>query len=101
MRHKTIFAAAILLLAFAAARAGGEASAAPDTDTISPLPNGPEPVAPDPRRWPEKPEKGKARPDGGARPPGAERVADGGVVQTPAEIDGGVPTPDGGAPPVE
>jgi len=100
MRHKIFFVAAILLLAFATTRAVGQSSRA---DTVQPLPSGtPEPAAPDPRRWPEK------RPGPPVRPiaPPAEKVADGGVVQTPgAQVDGGaadadtgVATADGGTP---
>jgi outer membrane receptor protein involved in Fe transport len=92
MHRKTILVAVTLLLAFAAARTAGEAAAA-GTDIVDPLPTGPEPVAPDPRRWPESGKGGAA----GARPPSAERVADGGVVQTPAGSDGGVARREGGA----
>src|SRR3954471_2954137 len=64
-----------------------------------------EPVAPDPRRWPES---GKVRPDGGAKPPTIEQSADagsplsapgaaGGADAGAPDLDGSVaPSPDGG-----
>jgi outer membrane receptor protein involved in Fe transport len=92
--------AAIILLAIVAARAGGQSSA---SDPVEPLPGEtPEPAAPDPRRWPERKPVPPVRP----KAPSAEKVADGGVVQTPSapgdggalDADGGPTTADAGVP---
>ena len=92
MRHTILFAAPIFLLALATTRAVGQSS---PSDVVAPLPGAtPEPAAPDPRRWPERKPGPPVRPK---PPPPAEKVADGGVVQTPAaQVDGGAAGADGG-----
>ena len=97
MRHTILFAAAILLLAFAATRAVGQSS---PSDTVAA-------TECDARagRARSAPLAGGKRPPARPKPPPAETIADGGVVQTPAasdggaaDADGGVATADGGVP---